>query len=168
MAKKPTAHTSDEDVDPIHPNHRHQIPHTLRKQFLISLFVFFVLIMGTVLAVLYGSGYRFGFEEGQPIVEKTGLLVTSSKPKGAQVFINDDLTTATDNTINLKPGEYNIKIIKEGYFPYEKRVRIEEKVVTSVDALLLPLAPKLENITSNGVDNPVLDDTQFVPPFVLL
>lgn len=160
MAKKPTAPSFDNDVDPVHPHHRHQIPHGLKKQFFISMFVFFSLIVFTIITILYASGYRFGFEEGQPIVEKTGLLVASSKPKGAQVFINGDLSTATDNTINLIPGEYTIKIIKEGYFPYEKKVRIEEKVVTSVDALLLPLAPKLENITSNGVDNPILDPTR--------
>lgn len=161
MAKKPSARMpKDEDVDPIHPHHRHQISHSLRRQLFISLLVFTVLILGTVLVVLYGSGYRFGFEQGQPVVERTGLLVASSKPRGAQVFINENLSTATDNTINLKPGDYTVRISKEGYFPYEKNIRIEEKVVTSVDALLLPLAPKLESITSNGLDNPILDPTR--------
>jgi len=149
-----------DDVDPTYSKHRDHSPQFLRKQILISLTVFFFLILGTILVVLYGSGYRFGFEEGQPTVEKTGLLVASSVPKGAQVLINDQLTTATDNTINLKPGEYNVKIIRDGYFPWEKTVRIQERVVTSLDALLFPLAPKLESITASGIEDPILDPSR--------
>lgn len=148
-----------DEMDPTYTTHRDHSPHFLKKQLLISLTVFFFLIVGTVAVVLWGSGYRFGFESGQPVVNGTGLLVASSLPKGAQVLIDGELSTATDNTINLRPGEYTIQIIKEGFFPWEKKVRIQEKVVTSVDALLFPLAPKLESITASGIEDPVLDPT---------
>lgn len=150
----------NDDIDPTYTTHRDHSPHFMKKQILISLTVFLFLIVGTVAVVLYGSGYRFGFESGQPVVNGTGLLVASSIPKGAQVLIDGELSTATDNTINLKPGEYTIQIVKEGYFPWEKKVRVQEKVVTSVDALLFPLAPKLESITASGIDDPVLDPTR--------
>ena len=111
----------------------------------------------TVLVVLYGKGYRFGLSNGAPALSGTGLLVTTSNPDGAQVFVNGHLTTATDNTINLAPGNYDVKIYKEGYFPWEKQLVVKKEVVTKADALLLPTAPKLESITNTGISNPVID-----------
>ncbi len=128
-----------------------------RKQLFFSLAVLFFLAAGTVFAVLYGRGYRFSYDDGKPEVAKTGILVATSLPNGAQVFVNDHLTTATDNTINLTPGEYAIKIQKDGYFPWEKRVRIQKEEVIKAEALLFPTAPKLESITATGVDNPIMD-----------
>jgi len=84
-------------------------------------------------------------------------MVTTSIPDGAQVFINGNLTTATNNTLDLTPGEYTVKITKEGYFPWEKLLKVEKELVTKADALLYPLAPKLESITTLGANNPVLD-----------
>jgi WD40 repeat protein len=130
----------------------------MRKQVLTPLLVLILLILATTGVILYGKGYRFGkLSDGRPTVSKTGLLVTTSKPDGAQVFINGNLTSATDDTIDLLPGEYDVKISKDGYFPWEKKVKIEKEVVTKADALLFPTAPRLESITSSGVENPVID-----------
>ncbi len=130
----------------------------MRKQLLSSLLIFLFLVVATTLVILYGKGYRIGnWQTGKPTISKTGLLVAKSIPDGAQVFINGNLTSATDDTIDLLPGEYTVKITKEGYFPWEKKVRIQKEVVTKADALLFPTAPRLENITSSGVRNPVLD-----------
>ncbi|OGH09616.1 MAG: hypothetical protein A2152_01630 [Candidatus Levybacteria bacterium RBG_16_35_6] len=127
------------------------------KKIIIPIVIVVFLIVGTIIAVSYGKGYRFGFTNGRPDVSGTGLLVATSLPDGAQVFINDHLTTATDNTINLFPGTYKVKIAKEGYFPWEKTLIIKKEVVTKAEALLFPIAPKLESITTTGVSNPVLD-----------
>lgn len=130
----------------------------MKRQIIFSVSLFTVLIFVTILIVLYGKGYRFGtIQNGKPTISTTGLLVANSKPNGAQVFINGNLTSATDDTIDLIPGEYVVKIQKEGYFPWEKKVSIRKEVVTKAEALLFPSAPKLENITSIGVENPVLD-----------
>lgn len=131
----------------------------MRKQILIPILIVFFLILGTVIAVLYGEGYRFGFGGGT-ILSGTGLLVATSTPDGAQVFINGHLTTATDNTINLAPGDYDVKIFKEGYFAWEKHIMIKKEVVSKADALLFPNAPKLESITNVGISNPVLDPSR--------
>ena len=122
--------------------------------------IFIFLITGTTIAIIYGRGYRFSFDNGKPDLSKTGLIAATSIPEGAQVFINDELATATDDTVNLAPGEYRVKIFKEGYFPWEKTVRVEEEVVTKANALLLPTAPKLDSITSIGVGTPTLDPTK--------
>lgn len=129
----------------------------MRKQLLISLSILLFLFAGTTLVILYGKGYRFNLDKGRPDLSETGLLVTKSVPDGAQVFINGHLTTATDTTINLAEGEYTVKIAKEGYFSWEKKITIQKEVVSKAEALLLPSAPTLESITSTGVESPVID-----------
>lgn len=129
----------------------------MKRQILISLTILLLLGLGTALVVYYGRGYRLINQEGKPNFLGTGLLVTTSDPDGAGVYINDHLTTATDNTINLAPGQYKVRISKEGYFPWEKTVKVEKEVVTKAEATLFPTAPKLENITSSGVKHAVID-----------
>lgn len=128
----------------------------MKKQLLISATILFFLFSATTLVVMYGKGYRFWFDKGKPDISGTGLLVATSDPDGAQVFVNGNLTTATDSTINLAPGEYTVRIFKEGYFPWEKKLSIQNEVVTKADAVLFSKTPKLENITTLGVENPIL------------
>ncbi len=129
----------------------------MRKQLLISFFIFLLLLGVTTLVIFYGKGYRLGFGDGSPTVSKTGLLVATSTPDGAQVLIDGNLTTATDNTLDLLPGEYTVEIKKEGYFPWKKTLKVQKELVTKADALLFPIAPKLESITTTGVDAPTID-----------
>src|SRR5690606_37176762 len=49
---------------------------------------------------------------------------------------------------------------KEGYFPWEKTLRVEKEVVTNAFATLFPAAPKLESITTIGVTNHVIDPSR--------
>lgn len=118
------------------------------------------LIGATIAIILYGKGYIFNFEGGKIGIMGTGLLSATSQPDGAGIYINDHLTSATNNTISLAPGEYGIRISKSGYFPWEKKIKIEKEVVSTAFALLIPTAPRLDNITDVGVGNPVLDPTR--------
>jgi hypothetical protein len=129
----------------------------MKKQLLIPVFIVLFLIIGTVIVVLLGKGYGLNLNGNGPILSGTGLLVATSSPDGAQVIINGHLTTATDNTINLAPGDYNVKIFKEGYFAWEKKITVKKEVVSKADALLFPTAPQLTSITNVGVLNPVID-----------
>lgn len=122
-----------------------------------------VLLLVSVIAyafILYGKGYRLNFSgKGNKILAGTGLLVLTSSPNGARAYINDNLTTATDDTINLPPGEYDVKIEKDGYYPWKKHIVLKNEAVTKTDAVLFPVAPKLEGATVLGADNPVVDPT---------
>lgn len=131
----------------------------VNKQLVFSIVIFLGLVLATVLVVLYGKGYRFGLGAGKIEFNGTGLLVAKSIPDGAQVFVDGKLRTATDNTINIAPGEYEVKITKEGYFDWSKRVKIQTEVVTKAEALLIPTAPKLESITDIGAKSPIIDPT---------
>lgn len=131
-----------------------------RRNILISLAIMAFLIGATIIVVYYGKGYRFGFDKGKLEFAGTGLFVATSNPDGAEVFVNGHLTTATDSTVNLAPGEYDIKISKEGYFSWQKKIKVQKEVVTKVNALLFPITPKLEGITAIGIDRPIIDPSQ--------
>ena len=131
---------------------------SMRKQLLVSFGIFCFLAVGTVFAVLYARGYRFALgPNSQPQVSKTGILNVSSLPRGAQVYIDGHSTTATDNSINLSPKKYTVRISKDGYNDWQKDVDITAEVVTSVEALLFPKAPSLQSISTFGVEEAVVD-----------
>src|SRR5688572_30347642 len=112
---------------------------------LIRLVVFVLTIIfvlgGTVLMIRYAKGYR---ATSGGIIKGTGLLSANSFPSAAEVYINGKLTTATDNTLNLDPGEYHIEIKKDGYHTWSKKVKIIEELVTQTNAQLFPTSPALE------------------------
>ncbi|MBD3279647.1 MAG: PEGA domain-containing protein [Candidatus Pacebacteria bacterium] len=110
-----------------------------------------IIITGTYLAIQYAKGnYRLTKKGFAP---ETGLLSANSFPPGAQVLIDDKLVTATDDTIYLEPGEYQLKIIKNGYSPWQKTVRIQEELVTQTNAELFRRTPSLTPLTFSGVTN---------------
>lgn len=130
------------------------------KRLVISTILILILILiGTGIGIFYARGYRFDLENPQAILQGTGLLVLTSKPDGARVYIDDHLTTATNNTINLQPGTYQVRIEEDGYFPWKKTIEIKKEAVSSANATLFPIAPRLESITTTGALNPVLDGT---------
>src|SRR5436853_327324 len=126
---------------------------SLRKQLFVPAIILLMLILVTTVIVLYGRGYRLFFHEGEPKVGNTGLLNITSTPKGSQVYIDRHLTTATDNTINLTPGKYTIKISKDGFSDWQKDIQIVKEDVTNVDATLFPIRPTLQSISTFGVES---------------
>lgn len=131
----------------------------MKRKIAIYITTIVFLIVGTITVILYGMGYKFNFGDGKIGISGTGLLAVTSQPDGAGIYINGHLTSATNNTISLPPGEYEVKISKSGYSSWNKKIKIEKEVVSSSYALLIPTAPKLDNITQMGVSNPVLDPT---------
>jgi hypothetical protein len=119
---------------------------------LIVVLILLALTGGTIIAIKFAKGYRPSFKTGR--MEGTGLLAANSVPRGASVFINNKLTTATDNTLNLPPQDYQIKIAKDGYISWEKTLKLEPELVTQTNALLFPAVPNLKPLTFSGAINP--------------
>lgn len=132
----------------------------MMKKAIVYVVTIIFLIVATITVILYGRGYNFNFGDGKIGILGTGLLAATSQPDGAGIYINNHLTSATNNTISLAPGEYDVKISKSGYSTWNKKIKIEKEVVSSIYALLIPIAPKLDNVTQTGVSNPVLDPTR--------
>ncbi len=121
-----------------------------------------IIVILSIAVIAYARGYRVDFKKKQ--ITGTGLLVATSEPNGASVFLNGHLTTATNNTLNLPPGEYDVKIVKNGYLAWQKKINVEAEVVSKTEAFLFPSTPSLKPLTINGAQNPQLspDNTKIV------
>lgn len=134
------------------------------RRALLTIVTFLALFLATVVAISYINGYRPNFGDSGGVVKETGILAATSSPEGAQVFLNGRLTTATNNTLNLTEAEYVVKIIKDGYIPWEKKVKIKNGIVTETQAHLFPNAPDLRAETTTGTILPTIspDGTKLV------
>ncbi len=124
------------------------------KRIIPPIFITLILIVISTGIIFYGRGYRADLKN--KTLESKGLLVANSQPNGAQIFINDKLTSATNTTINLDPDWYNVKFIKEGYTTWQKKIRMQGEVVTKIDAILFPINPALSPLTVTGIANPTV------------
>ncbi len=90
---------------------------------------------------LYAAGYRLSLSsilKGEALIQKTGILVLDSKPKGANIFLwrqfrgilfNDNVLRnkklRTPYKIkNLLPGEYVLNLELDGYWPWQQKINI--------------------------------------------
>jgi len=125
----------------------------MNKRLLITLATGVFLLVTTIITIKLAKGYRPDLKNGR--LKATGLLLANSIPRGAQVFVNGKLTTATDDTFNLSPGEYQVKIAKEGYHPWEKKLKIEAELVTETNVRLFPAVTELKPLTFTGILKPL-------------
>ncbi|MCH7951952.1 PEGA domain-containing protein [Patescibacteria group bacterium] len=123
----------------------------MNRRLLITLSTAIVLIAGTYAAIQFAKGYRPNLQTRE--IQGTGLLVLNSTPKGAQVLIDGKLTTATDDTINLPPGEYEVEIKKDGYISWKKTLTIQAELVRQANARLFPAVTDLRPLTFTGAKN---------------
>jgi hypothetical protein len=123
----------------------------VNRRLLITLATAILLVLGTLVAINFAKGYRFNLKQKK--VVGSGLLVANSFPTGASVYIDDKLTTATDNTLNLSPGDYKVKIVKDGFIPWEKNLQLKKELVAQTNAQLFPAVPNLRALTFTGATN---------------
>lgn len=126
---------------------KNRVPYTIG----IAIFILIVAIG----AIFYARGFKPDFKTGS--IGRTGLIVASSIPTGAQVYLDDRLTSATDTNIAyLDPKKYKVKIQKDGYTTWEKEIEIRADLATEIKALLFPLAPEFKPQTTTGASSPTL------------
>jgi len=129
-------------------------PSSTRKSLLIILSVITSIVSISLLISVFARGYRLDTTNHKITIKATGLLSATSKPRSANVYINNLLTTTTDNTVNLNPDNYMVKITKDGFYPWEKNIKIQKEFVSLTDAQLFRINPELKAITLNGILNP--------------
>lgn len=109
----------------------------------------------TTFISLKASGYRLNI--GWPpkfnrLLQKTGMLIVATEPKGATISINGKLQRSlasffnfkTEDTIktpakikSLAPGQYELKLEENGYWPFTKNIWIHEGESVYVDEITL-------------------------------
>lgn len=133
--------------------------HSLTIIFLVGFFI----ISSTYLISIFARGYRFSLKNGFTL-DPTGIISAVSSPKGASVYIDDKLVTATDDTFNLSPGVYHLKIAKDGFNPWQKTITVKPETVYQADIQLFSSVPDLKPVTLTGAINPAanIDSTKIV------
>jgi Tol biopolymer transport system component len=134
----------------------------MNKSSFVVLVSFALVITIAIIAIFFARGYQIDFTK--KTVSGTGILVATSDPDGAEVLINGKLKTATNNTINLEPGKYTIRLEKDGFSPWEKSVEVKREEVFKTNAFLFPRVPDLRPLTFTGATNPTVspDGTKIV------
>lgn len=126
------------------------LPEWINPRVLYTFVSAVIIIAGTFAAIEYAKGNYRMTRDG--FLAESGLLSANSFPTGAEVYINDKLVTATDDTLYLEPGVYQVKIVKDGFWPWQKTIKIQEELVVQTNAQLFPIAPSLVPLTFSGVD----------------
>lgn len=106
------------------------------------------------LVIKLAQGYRPDIS--RRTLRPTGLLVATSIPDGAQLWLDGKLTSATNTTLNLSPDEYQVEIKKDGFSSWKKKLKIEKELVTKTDAYLFSTFPDLKALTFTGAASPSL------------
>ncbi len=124
----------------------------MSKRFIFTVLTLLVIGLAAGVAIFLAKGYTFNPKERR--VVGTGIISVTSVPDAASVYVDGHLTTATNATISsLVPKEYNVKLIKEGFIPWEKKVKVNEGLVTDLKVTLFPAIPTIYPLTFNGVKN---------------
>ena len=118
--------------------------------------VFFMISSVTIIA--FARGYRLDIANST--LTSTGLVSVASVPRTAKVYVNGELKGITDLNLNLSPGEYIFTVSKEGYFPWQKRVKIRGEIVQSLAATLYPITSSLTPLTNIGIAKAIPLGTQ--------
>jgi len=126
----------------------------MNKRVAFFLAVLFLIPFLTYFAIRFARGERLN-PKTKTLVS-TGLLVATSIPDGASVYVDNQLKTATDDTINLAPGNYQVEIKKDGFNSWKKDLKLEKELVTKTEAYLFSTFPSLKSLTYTGAANPVI------------
>jgi len=112
---------------------------TIRTRRIIYLFfiIFFLIVAPTL--ILYAQGYRYNFKKWK--IQKTGMIFLTSKQKGASVYLNNKLyPQKIDKNLtikNLLPDEYLVRVEKEGYYPWQKKLNVYSRETTFTNDAIL-------------------------------
>ena len=127
------------------------------RDLLLPIFVVLFVIL-TVYTSLYASGYKFNLSwpiKFNRLLQKTGMLVVATKPTGATIYLNNkpqqnsslnpwkkDYITTPAKVKNILPGEYELRLVVDGYWPFTQKININSGETTFVEDVNL----FLENI----------------------
>lgn len=121
---------------------------------IISRIIFGILFILAIFAVIaYARGYRLNFKEGG--ITSTGIISVNSNPKAAKIYIDGELSGATDTNITLPYGDYDVEVKKEGYTSWRKNVNLKGEIVMSLNAMLFSKNPSLSPLTNLGISKTI-------------
>jgi hypothetical protein len=118
--------------------------------------------------MLYAAGFKLG-RNGFSI-ERTGMFIIDSRPRGAKIFINgqaqktlistlfkkNDFITTPAKIKNILPGEYELAVELNGYWSWRKKLIINPGASTFAEDIYLFKNSLPTQIKSAKIDSMVL------------
>lgn len=114
---------------------------------LLAFVILFIVI--TTIASLFASGYKFNLSwplRFNRLLQKTGMLTTDTQPVKATIYLNGKARKTDPWKIfggeyvmtpakikNLLPGEYDLRLEAEGYWPYSQKIWINSGQTTFIE-----------------------------------
>ena len=110
------------------PTAIHSISTNLRRFILAFFVITFVVVTSAILATAHG--YRYDTQHSKWV--KTGIIVVKSQPKTVDVFVDgEQVDNRTPSRISrIFPGDHTIRVSKEGYHTWEKRLTAQAHQTT--------------------------------------
>lgn len=108
-----------------------------------------IFLLALAALIAYARGYRLDIRSTE--VSSRGLVAVTSTPRSAKILVNNVLKGVTDTSLYLSPGTYTITIVKDGYFPWSKTIKVQGEIVQSTDATLYPINASLSPLTNIGI-----------------
>lgn len=119
-----------------------------QRRILFATFIIIFLLLTPAIS-FYAAGYDFNFQSGR--VRATGILIIKTQPEEAVINLGDkkkynwlynlfygDSTLTTPRKIrNLLPDEYEMKLIKQGYFDYERKIDLKSRQTLVLGDIIL-------------------------------
>lgn len=103
---------------------------TLKARFTLIGVGLAVFLLITPFLVLFARGFKIDWEKRQ--IVKTGTIVVKTLPENASVYLNDELERKNTPYTGrfILPGTYDVRVEKEGYQSWTKRLSIIPQLVT--------------------------------------
>ena len=139
----------------------------IRKSMFIAFFVFFCLAVPPL--IYYAMGYRFDFNQKK--ITFVGAVSIDTAPKDALIYLNGNPVEESANLLssqvfikNLTPQSYDIRVEKEGYWPWKKTLPVSPRSVTKAEFIVLfkvnpspeSLAKEIQKIDFSPSSNNIL------------
>ncbi|MBD3244861.1 MAG: PEGA domain-containing protein [Candidatus Moranbacteria bacterium] len=124
---------------------------------ILSFLALIVFLLSSVFAIFLAFGYRFNFDTR--IFIYSGTIMVKTTPQNVDIYLDDkkiqkksyDIINNSYNIHGLKPGEYNLRIAKQGYKEWKKTIQVHSGIATEFWNIVL--APeKLEKERLDIVD----------------
>ncbi len=122
----------------------------LHRRIVYSIFVG-IFLVAAPLIVFYTMGYRYNLDKGR--VQKTGVMKITTVPRGADIYLNGVKyeTSQTPAKVEyLLPGDYEIKLTKDGYYDWRKKLAVAENGTTFAEKIMLFKKSSAEAITESS------------------
>ncbi|MBP6942820.1 MAG: PEGA domain-containing protein [Candidatus Buchananbacteria bacterium] len=129
-----------------------------RLRFVVFVIFFALFLITAPLVVLYTQGYRYNFNNNR--VQRTGILIVSSVPRRADIYLNNEKYAASQTPTKVEQllaGDYEIRLEKEGYHSWRKRLPIFQNGSTFAEKVYLwkVASPELVSTSTATWNTPV-------------